>query len=120
MPARLQCEVADSQTSVFAQASGDRADPARRLPLRLPARPFQESLQRFTNAILGGFHLASASKVAHLSADATTDPQHDRHTRQQTASKPGRIELDLDLLEPDRRGRVAMTRAGAIEDRGWP
>jgi hypothetical protein len=34
-------------------------------------------------------------------------------------SKPGRIELNLDLFESDRRGCVAMARASAIEDCGW-
>src|SRR5215467_11645356 len=115
MPTRLQREVADSQSCVFAQAPGHRPDPARGLSLRLPVRSLQEPLQRFTNAILGCFHRASASQVAHLPAEVTTDPQRDRHTRQQAASKPGRIELDLDLFESNRRGRVAMTRAGAIE-----
>jgi hypothetical protein len=67
--------------------------------------------------IFGCFCLAGVSEVSRLSADATSDPQHGGRKWKQPASKPGGIELDLNLFESYRRGCVAMTRAGAIKDR---
>lgn len=120
MPACLYRELADCQVRVFPEALGDRADPARCLALRLPTRPCQEPLQRAANLVLRGFCLANVSEVPRLPADETSYPQRDGQTREQPASEPGRIELDLDLLESDRRGCIPMTRAGPIEDRGRP
>ena len=120
MPACLYRQLADSQVWVFPEAFGDRADPARRPALRLPARPFQEALQRGANLTFRSCCLANVSEISRLPADETSDPQCDRQTRKQPVSEPGRIELDLDLLESDCRGRIAMTRAGPIEDRGRP
>src|SRR5579863_3998754 len=117
MPVYLLRKVADSQGGVFAEASAHRADPARRHPLRLAARPFQEPLERCAKLIFGCFCLASVSEVSRLSADATSDPERGGRKRKQLASKPGGIELDLNLFESYRRGCVAMTRAGAIKDR---
>src|SRR5215469_3349546 len=114
----LSRKVADSQRRIFPQAPGDRTDPARRFMLRPPARPFEEPLDRITQVTLGYFCLASVDKVSRLSSDVTSDPFHDGYTWQQSASNPERIELDLDLFESNGRGRVAMARAGAIENRG--
>jgi hypothetical protein len=59
------------------------------------------------------------SEVSRLSADATSDPKIDWQRCKQSASEPGRVELDLDLFESYRRGCVAMPRTGTIENRGW-
>jgi hypothetical protein len=120
MPAYFYRKVADFQGRVFPEASAQRADPARGRRLRLAARPFQEPLERCTKVIFAGFCLASVSEASRLFADASSDPQHDGRRWKCPASKPGGIELDLDLFESNRRGCVAMTRAGAIEDRGRP
>ena len=118
MPACLGREVADSQGRVSPEALGHRVDPGRRRTRGLPARSRQEPLQRRPQSRFRNFRLAGASEIPRLSADAASDPKRDRQRRNQTASKPGRIEFDLDLLEPDRRGRIAMPCAGAVEDRG--
>jgi hypothetical protein len=117
--ARLCRKVADFQGWVFPEASGDRADPARRLALRLPVGACEEPLKRRAQAIFAGFCLASVSEGSRLYADATSDPKHDGQTWKQSMSQPRRIELDLDLFESYRRCCVAMPRAGAIKDRGW-
>jgi hypothetical protein len=117
MPACLSREVADFQGRVFREAAGDRANPPRRLTLGLPARPFEEPLERCTKAIFGYPCFASTSEVSRVSPGTISDPP--RHGQSwQPASKPGRIELDLDLFESNRSGRIAMSRAGAIKDRG--
>src|SRR5580700_8645892 len=117
MPVYLYRKVADFQGGVLAEASPHRADPVRRRPLRLAARPFEEPLERCAKVIFGCFCLAGVSEVSRLSADATSDPQHGGRKWKQPASKPVGIELDLNLFESYRRGCVAMTRAGAIKDR---
>jgi hypothetical protein len=116
----LYRKVADFQSRVLPQATGDRADPARRLTLGLSARPSEEPSERFTQLNLGCSRLARVSEVSRLPADGTSDPRHHWQTWKQLASNPAWIELDLDLLESNRRSGVAMTRAGAIEDRRRP
>jgi hypothetical protein len=69
--------------------------------------------------MFGCFCLASESEVACFSAHGTAGPPLHGLTWKHPVSKPGRIELNLDLFEANRGGCVAMARAGAIEDRGW-
>ena len=120
MPAYLSREVADTQGRVFPQASADRANPARRLTPGLPACNFQEPLQRCAKAFFGCRCFASVTEVPRLPPGTTSDPPHHGQSRNQPASKPVRIELDLDLFESKRCGRIAMSRPRAIEDRGRP
>jgi hypothetical protein len=76
-------------------------------------------LDRCAQAIFGCL-FASVCKVAGLSPGRTSDPPHDGHGWRRPAPEPGRIELDLDLLESHRRSSVAMSRAGTIENRDGP
>src|SRR5215469_2022469 len=118
MPARLSGKLADLEARVFSQSSRDRANPARRFTLGLPAGALEESLQGCAKAARGGFFFARASEEARLPSDPASDPQHDGHRWKQRASEPGRIELNLDLFKAHGRDRVAMGCAGTIEDCG--
>ena len=116
MPPYLSREVADVQGRVLPEASVDRANPARRLTPGLSACNLQEPLERCTKVIFGCRYFASMSEAPRLARGTTSVPPHHGQSWNQPASKPVRIELDLDLFESNRRGRLAMSRPGAIED----
>jgi hypothetical protein len=119
MPAGLPGKVADPQGRVFTEASRDRANPARRLKSGLLAGTFQEPSERRAKTAFGCFSFAGVGEESRLPSGTTPDPQRHGLAGQQPASKPTGIELNLDLFESDRRDRVAMRCASAIEDRGW-
>src|SRR5262247_2094839 len=118
MPACLSGKVADPQGRVFTESSRDRGDPLCRLPLGLLAGTFQEALQSCAKAVFGCFCATFLSEKSGLPARTTSDPRHHGHRRQQAATKPGRIELNLDLFESHSRDCVAMSCASTIENRG--
>jgi hypothetical protein len=118
MPACPSGKVSDFQGGVFTESSRDRANPARGFTLGLPAGTFQKPLQSCAKTVFGRFGLASVSEKSRFPSDTPSDPQHDGHGWKQGSSKPGRIELNLDLFESHRRDGVAMSRASAIEHRG--
>ena len=109
MPPYLCGEVADSKGGVFPETSGERVNPGCRFTRGLPVRPFQKPLQRGAQTIFGCFSFAGLDEPAGLHPGATSDAQHDRHGRNQPASKPGRIEFDLDFglvqIRPDHKER---------------
>src|SRR5580692_8789178 len=116
MSSDLACKVGHLQRRILAEAPGHRTNPARRFPRRFAARSLHEPLQGCTQALLVRFPAAEQRQGSSLRAGASTQPSRDGSTGKQPASKPGRIELDLDLLEPRRRNGVTMSSPGPIEN----
>jgi hypothetical protein len=120
MSACLDRELANFSARVLPEVSRDRANPARWLTRGLQASPFKEPSNPIAQTRPRRGRLASASKISRRSADGASDPLHDGQTWKPPGSDPGWVKLDLDLFESNRGGGVAMTCAGAIEDRRWP
>src|SRR5690349_18606872 len=101
MPVDRCRQVADCQRGVFSEVSDDRADPARAVTLSRTGGPRQEPLKRCAKMTFGYFRLASTSEGSRLSADGASEPPQYGQMRKKLPSKPGGIELDLDLFESD-------------------
>lgn len=118
VPPCLDRKIGDFKGGVFAEPSPDPVDPDGRRMLGQPACTFHEPPQRRAQSIFGGVVPTSSSKAPCVPTGATADPLSDGDLRKEPVAKPSRVELDLDLFEPDRRDCVAMGCAGAIKDRG--
>jgi hypothetical protein len=91
--------------------------PTRGLELGLAARPLHELSQSGAKTIFVRFEGAELTQGSRLGTGAPAEPSRNWGNRNQCASQPIRIELDLDLL----KSPSAQLRYGALPqlDREW-
>ncbi len=117
MPPCLFRKLGYSQVRIFAEAADDPANPARRIALGLTARSFEESLQGRAQAFFVPLPDAQLRQGSYRSTRTPPEPLRDGSTWESRRSKPGRIELDLNLLKAQRANDIAMGRPSPIENR---
>jgi len=109
-------EKCDTQRRVFMQAALHCGNPIRCGPFARAACLVHEPLHCSSKILYFRLPGTKAHQISRGDGTASSYPPCDRSMGNHPGSKPGRIELDLDLLESNARNTVLVGRSGSVKD----